>query len=243
MKRYIIPLLILLLLTACDIESKTIQDNSLNGNIHSWPGKIKEEEVIQTAPDLFTTNVLILFDNSGSMNGSCDGKEKFSEAVKASKEFLKMIPENANVGLIHFGGNSKLVTKFTTDKNLVINAINSLISSGSTPMDSALALAGQSFIEQAKAQKSNGKYHLVILGDGDPDDKVRTAKYLDYFIEKTPVMVHAIGFCANLDILKRPGMDYKTVENSGELAEAFKSVLAEIDFKDGKSFDNLGENW
>lgn len=242
MKKYII-LFLLLLLTACDIESKTIQDNSLNGNIHSWPGKIQEGEVIQTSPDLFATNVLILFDSSGSMEDSCGGNKKFSEAIKASKEFLKMIPENANVGLIHFGGDSNLVTKFTTDKNQVINGIDSLRAGGSTPMDSALALANQSFITQAKAQKSNGKYHLVILGDGEPDDKIRTAKYLDYFIDKTPVMVHAIGFCANLNILKRPGMDYKTVENSGELAEAFKSVLAEIDFKGDKSFVNLGESW
>lgn len=242
MKKIIIPFL-LLLLTACDIESKTIQQEVIAGSIHEWPGKIADNEVVTIANDLFATNVLLLIDTSGSMEGSCSGKQKFSEAIKAAKEFLNKIPENANVGLIHFGTSSKIDTPLSTDKNQVLAGINMLKPGGGTPMESALAWANQSITSQAKAQKSNGKYHIVILGDGIPDNEQITAKYLDYFIDKTPVMVHAIGFCANLNILKRPGMDFKTVENSGELTEAFKSVLAEIDFKGDMSNLNLGESW
>ncbi|MDD2871333.1 MAG: VWA domain-containing protein [Candidatus Gracilibacteria bacterium] len=247
----IIYIIISLALIACDIPPPPPENNqvSMSGNstglneIFNWPGEIKDGENIQISPDLFATNVLILIDTSGSMDSGCDGKEKFAEAIKASTDFLKLIPDGSNIGLINFGGNANLVTNLTNNKDQVLTGINSLSSGGGTPMSSALALANDVLSSQAKTQRGNGKYHIVILGDGAPDSKENTSKWLDFFIWKTPVQVHAIGFCAELDILQRQGMNYKTANNSTELQEEFKNVIAEIDIKADEQGLNLGESW
>lgn len=248
----IIYILLSLLLVACDVpppppENVTTNDgtntSSQFSGIFAWPGEIKEGENIQISPDLFATNIVILFDTSGSMDDSCDGNSKFDAAIKASKNFLSQIPNAANVALIDFGGSANVVTNLTSDKKVVENGINTLNSGGGTPMTSALALANDLFVAQGKSQRSNGKYHLVILGDGTPDDKTSTSKWLDYFIWSTPVQVHAIGFCAELDIMQKQGMNYKTANNSQELMDIFKSVLAEIDLKADEQGLNINESW
>lgn len=247
----IIYILLPLLLAACEVpqppENVTTGNtdgskSSLSG-IFTWPGEIKEGENIQTSPDLFVTNVIIAIDTSGSMGDRCDGKVKFDEAVNASKNFLKLVPNDANIGLINFGGNASIVNNLTNNRSSIITGINSLYSGGGTPMSEALSLANDIFTAQGKAQRGNGKYHLIVIGDGAPDSRENTGKWLDYFIWNTPVQVHAIGFCAELDIMQRKGMNYKTAKNSGEIIEIFREVMAEIDLKADEQGLNITESW
>ena len=236
----ILFILLSTLLFACDVSSGPASKPDNKISLLNWPGDIKVANNFSYAQNLYTANVLYLVDTSGSMGQNCDGKEKMSQAIEASRNFLNLIPDNTNIGIIRFGGRAEIVRNFTSDKNQILSGINSLRDSGGTPMDQALALADTMLRTQAKAQKGNGAYHIVILGDGDPDYVDNTNSWLDFFIKNTPVQIHSIGLCANLSVMKRPGMDFKTVNSTDQLSKAFASVLGELDNKQG---DNQQVDW
>lgn len=236
MKNYILVFFCSILLSACDITTpspnNTTTSDKLQSGIPNWPSEIKEGEIIPKIDNQFATNIILAIDTSGSMESQCNDEEKFASAIKASQNFLVSIPENANIGLIKFGGGSQIITQLTSNKLTIKNGITSLRAGGGTPMASAIQLANEMFNIQGKAQGGNGQYHLVILGDGDPDSQSSTASWLDFIINKTPIQVHAIGFCAVLSILDRDDMAYKTANNASELQSAFAEVLAEEDLTD-----------
>jgi len=69
----------------------------------------------------------------------------------------------------------------------------------------------------------------VILGDGEPTDGGKTPPWLDWIVANTRIHVHTIGFCADISVLDRYGVNYYPAANAAELNAAFAQVLAEGD--------------
>lgn len=215
--------------------------------IPTWPPLAEQEDLVVFAENQFTTNIIMVIDTSGSMDNPCtvEGEtvdNKFTSAVNAALDFIEKAPVDTNIGVVEFGGDAaREVSPLSNDKSVAVDAIKSLRSGGGTPMAHAIEIANHSLENQGRLQQGNGYYRLVLLGDGDPADAVKTVSWLDHMVWHTAVSLHTIGFCADLRVLERPGMIYKNVNNAQELTKAFASVLAEVDLTDSADID--GGTW
>lgn len=210
----------------------------IRSGIPAWPPAIEEGANVSLADDQFVTNIVIAIDTSGSMDGGCDGTEKFDAAIRATHEFLEIVPDGAAVGLVNFGGRANIISNLTTDRSQTRQAIDSLKSGGDTPMSTAIHLSNNLLTAQGQRQSGNGQYHLVILGDGDPiGNETETEQWLNHMVWNTNVAVHTIGFCANIALLDGEGINYNKADNIAELSKAFASVLAEVDVSGDGSMD------
>ncbi len=242
-KLSIMTSLILLALIGCDSSPEYSDDNPL-GKINaqdpnsyanqpvknSWPADANQ---ISLASNLLASNYYLVLDGSGSMKeSSCSGGEsKMVAAKKAVAAFAQQIPGNANLGLYVFdnAGSSERVPLAANNKNLVVNAINSVRANAGTPLKSAITSAYHSLEKQAKKQLGYGEYHLVVITDGEANESEEPDSIVRNILTNSPVVLHTIGFCiGGGHSLNQPGkIDYKQANDPASLAKGLQEVLAE----------------
>ncbi|MGL5378343.1 vWA domain-containing protein, partial [Clostridium sp.] len=138
-------------------------------------------------------SVVLTIDISSSMNkiGS-NGKTLLENAKEAAKEFTNILlddPDSLNeICIVVFGTTARKELDFTSNKNVVLNSINSIKSGSQTHMQEGLAFSRQllegNYVDQngpaKKPRELNDKY-IVLLSDGEPNYsyKGQRAVYLD----------------------------------------------------------------
>ncbi|WP_088102670.1 VWA domain-containing protein [Halalkalibacter urbisdiaboli] len=148
-------------------------------------------------------NVEIILDSSGSMKEEIDGRQKLDVAKEAIKEFMKQLPEEANVALRVYGhiGESEEVSCKRADRVYDLQpyheadfteTLEEFYPNGWTPIAYALEQTKKDFAE-LKGENNTNVIYLVSDGietcNGDP---VQVAKELGES-EITPI-VNVIGF-------------------------------------------------
>lgn len=175
--------------------------------------------------DPLTKNYFLVLDSSGSMAG-----DRLDVAKKAVKKFISIVPANANIGLLEFGGSVRKLVPLTTNRDRILNQLDSIDSGGGTPLIAAITSAYSSLKSQYSNQFEYGEYHMVVLtdgdgGDGDPLDRVSQISKEGW------CTIHTIGFkIGESHALNSPDkVRYRSADNLQELEEGFKSVLAEAE--------------
>lgn len=236
MKRTILSTVVLFALAACGPApsgSEAPKPSSRGGDIGShvqWPPGISEQgTTIAVGDERLATNIVLAIDVSSSMDGRCDGERKINAAQAAAIEFLDLVPADAAVGLVTFGGNGASILVPAEHNNIdrVRSAIESLRAGGGTPMGDAVARSLDELNRRGVIQGGYGDYHMVVLGDGAPNNVGYTTRMMDTVVAETPINLHTIGFCADLSVLDRLGVNYTAANDVRSLRNAFRSVLAE----------------
>ena len=88
------------------------------------------------------TNLMLIFDTSGSMWGQITGKAKITIAKEAMELIVKDLPHDINIGLVAYGHRRKgdcddvevLIPLGPLDVNAFLAKVNSLNPKGKTPM-------------------------------------------------------------------------------------------------------------
>ncbi|WP_455205584.1 vWA domain-containing protein [Kaarinaea lacus] len=197
-----------------------------------WPF-LSEQERSGLADSLLSSNIYIVFDGSGSMEQSaCSGGEpKIVAAKRALLEFVKAVPQDANLGMVAFdsGGTTERTALGKVNSDLATNNINAVATGGGTPLSSAIEIAYKSLTAQAKKQLGYGDYHLVVVTDGVANSGYEPDKILTKILSESPVVVHTIGFCISTrHSLNQPGRTiYNTAQDYESLRKGLQSVLAE----------------
>jgi Mg-chelatase subunit ChlD len=228
-------------LCACDdqtsqTKSQTASQNATTDSAGStvnsdWPGEFKTPTA-----DLTTTNIMVVYDASGSMgNSPCGSNErtKHDEGAKAISEFLSAIPSDANLGLFVFNGDRSglKLPLGTNNREQFMVAIKSIVPDGSTPLRSAMTIGIDQLTEQAKHQLGYGRYVLLVVTDGEADGGEDPSRLVNYVVANTPIEIHAVGVCmSSTHSLRREGMTFYTAATDPKtLVAGLKSVLAEVD--------------
>ena len=191
-----------------------------------WPPKLGEVEVdLETDP--LKRNFYAVFDGSGSMGG-----DKVRTAKEAFQYFVDQVPVDANIGLFVFDTNG--ITEraaLGSTKSEIKTEIKQVSAGGGTPLSNAVDYAYEQLVLQGHKQLGYGEYHLVIVTDGEANDKYRLEKIVDTILNRSPVMIHTIGFkLGRSHTLNQPGrILYKSADNFEELAAGLEGVLAEAD--------------
>lgn len=220
-------------------SNKPISSNSLNntnafalrGADNKWPSLNDEQAAV--AEDLTKKNYYLVFDGSGSMNESkCSNNDlKINVAKSSVMEFIKKIPDNANVGLTIFDtrGTKEYVSIGSASKEYAMQQINNVSAGGGTPLKSAISHAYTALSRQAVKQLGYGEYHLVVITDGEAGNNEDPRYTVHEMIEQSPVVLHTIGFCIDgAHSLNQEGFTlYKSAVNPNQLSMGLDSVLAE----------------
>lgn len=177
-------------------------------------------------------NVVIIFDDSGSMAGFFDSK--LSRAQKATSEFINRLPERYNLGIyaLNSGYIFPLQPLDAAKKKQLIDRIYTLRAKGSTPIADALAAMSQELYRQQQKQAGYGSYTIVIATDGAANSPEAMFSEVDRAIERG-ITIKTIG----IDI-RRHGLrqvtDFTEASSAQQLATAMnRAVNAEVTFAAG----------
>ena len=232
MRRYVLPLMFLLVLLPCGCETR--QSASQPTLIsRTWPPEIKEGEKVDIAKDLLAKNYYVILDSSGSMSeANCaEGSTKSAVSKKAFAEFLNVVPPQANLGLLVFDkeGVRERTPLGTKNRDRILAEVNAVEPGNGTPLRDAIVTGFSTIEKQAKVQLGYGEYHLIIVTDGQANPGQEPNDVVNQILENTPVMIHTIGFCIDTaHPLNQPGRtDYRTAKDPQELIKGLKSVVAE----------------
>lgn len=202
-----------------------------------WPynSNVGEVEATSEVPEMLRSNYWVVFDDSGSMDSdTCDSsnKTRLEAAREATRAFYRLIPEDANFGLMVINNTrTPIVPLSVKGKQVgVLEKIDEIDTDGGTPLNAATKNAFETLTSQGLRQGGYGEYNVVIItdgasGDGDISDNI------DFMIDKTDITVHAIGLCSDDNrALNQSGRTfYTSARNTAELEKGFEAVLAETD--------------
>ncbi len=85
--------------------------------------------------------VMLVMDTSGSMNATDVAPSRMIAAEQAATIFLGELPEKFRVGVVAFSGTAQILTRPTTDRTAVKDALASLHAEGPTAMGDAIERA------------------------------------------------------------------------------------------------------
>lgn len=238
-------ILVVFLLSACEDpslqrqnkDSNSNESNTLSAKEKSWPPAGKETRVLEN--DLAKKNYYVILDNSGSMNnGACNGQgTKMDNAKIAMREFVKSVPQNANLGLMTFHGEKVGLGTGDQNRRTVMTEVETAEPKTGTPLSWAIKEAYEKITSQARRQLGYGEYYLVVVTDGESTDG-DPKRVLDKVISESPVVVYTVGFCIGSEhSLNQPGRTvYKEANDLLSLRSGLKEVLAESEKFDISSF-------
>ncbi|OGF36923.1 hypothetical protein A2482_02895 [Candidatus Falkowbacteria bacterium RIFOXYC2_FULL_48_21] len=200
-----------------------------------WPPLREPGKEIVVAPNVMAKNYLVILDGSGSMNeATCAEGSKMLTAQKALDQFVKDLPEDANLGLVYFVDKKKIYAPIplgTNNRKEFVDAVNQIRGNGRTPLRESIEKARNILDLQGQAQSGLGEYTIVVVTDGEETVDETLApldRVVRSIIENTPIALYTIGFCISGNhSLNRSGVTYRDARNPAELASALQGVLAE----------------
>jgi Ca-activated chloride channel homolog len=230
----------MILLVACDGSSPTTGDTQLSAAPekasfsrqpinNSWPPMGQNVVLSQ---NLMAANYYIVFDGSGSMaDTSCgEGGRKINAAKQALKQFIRLVPEAANIGLFVFdAAGVREVASLGADRSSILQSIDEVNASGGTPLGEAIKVGSRALTAQAQRQLGYGDYVLVVMTDGQADSESTLSNAVSDILANTPIVVHTIGFCIDdgHSLNKKGKTLYYTANSAQELSAGLQQVLAE----------------
>lgn len=176
-------------------------------------------------------NVVILLDDSGSMDQplrSNSGLLKMDAAKAAISSVLKQLPENANVGLavLNGSGGPWVIPFGPLDKAQVNESVSRIRASGGTPLGAMMKVAADQLL-QARSEQYYGNYKLLIITDGEANDRQLVERYLPEILARG-IVVDAIGVdMESQHSLATQTNSYRKADDPESLTQAISEVLAE----------------
>lgn len=240
--KYILFILFLINFYGCDVvtskstSSEVTPDSKKSG---TWFLKMTDEnQKVTLAKDVMQKNYYFILDGSGSMSEvECSGDKTKSEVAKESIiNFVKTLPKEYNLGLLVFDedGITERIPLGINNRDQFIQAVKKAEANSGTPLKTAITNSLSNIAWQARKQSGYGEYHMVIVTDGEAGFSEDPTDIINYIVDNTPVVVHALGFCIGKGhSLNQQGRTlYTSATSPEELSKGLESVLAE-----SKDFD------
>ena len=202
-------------------------------------------------------NTVLIFDVSGSMAGSVDGKKKIDIAKEALYNFVEKIKEEDNINLSivvygHKGSNSESDKEEScsgieeiyymgkvSNVNIIKNKIRDLKPTGWTPIASSFKKA-QEILTPYKGEENNNSILLISDGKetcgGDPIEEIKKLKNSDLHVYTNVIGFDVSGDDQNqlMDIARNGAGEYFTAKNQVDFENALekhKELIREFDYK------------
>lgn len=176
-------------------------------------------------------SVVIVLDDSGSMNEKMSGGIKRIEAAKnAIKIVLRQFSPDTKVGLLLLNGDKAKKHWAIPLEHLSVpqatRRVESVVADGATPLGERMREAADALLKQ-REQQVYGTYRLLIVTDGEANDAKQLAQYLPDVLSRG-LVVDAIG----VDMKQHHSLatrvhSYRRADDAVALSKAVQEVFAE----------------
>lgn len=186
------------------------------------------------AADVYTDNVVIVLDASGSMGERMHKADmrRIDAAKAALKEVLKHVPTSTHVGLLVFSGRG-IADKWVyplgpRDDATLMSAIDLPHPAGRTPLGRFMKIGADRLLTARGAQHGYGTYRLLIVTDGQASDQELVERYTPELIGRG-ITVDVIGVDMKQDhMLATRVHSYRRADDPAALTRAVADVFAEV---------------
>lgn len=174
-------------------------------------------------------NVVVILDNSGSMETQMARSESRMEAAKRSLlAVLKLTPPDANVGVILLNPQELndywLIPLGPIDRGQTRQAIRNIRAGGPTQLGGAMKLAADALMERRATQKY-GQYKLLLVTDGEATDQREVDLYLPE-IQSRGLLTDVIGVdMGQQHSLATRASTYRNAADPASLEKAISAVV------------------
>ncbi len=190
------------------------------------------------AQDVYTDNVVIVVDASGSMAEQMGNSSmiKLDAAKAAIKEVLRGIPAETQIGLLVFSSAPSQGWVYPlsprNDASLY-PAIDGLQYGGGTPLGHFMKLGADELLKAREKQYGYGSYRLLIVTDGEASDTQLVDRYTPDIISRG-ITMDVIGVdMKSAHTLARKVHSYRAADDPESLTRAIQQVFAEVGRSDG----------
>jgi len=189
-----------------------------------------------------STDLVLIFDTSGSMNETVPGGRKIDVGKAAMWKFVELLPKNTNVGLVAFANVCDVRTvspirKASAEARASLRAdIAGLRAEGSTPLGYAVDRATRLLAGSAH------KKRIVIMTDGEETCDQNAFDRAADEAWKQGIKVYAIGFSVGTEPsrnFRRLGI-YKDANDEKQLASVFTDIRRSLEREAAKYDETKG---
>lgn len=112
--------------------------------------------------------VVLVLDVSGSMRARDVEPTRLAAAQEAAHTFVDVLPEDFQVGVVAFSDLPEVLAQPTTDRRLVVGALDSLVADGGTAIGDALieAIGLDPSLDEERTPPAKPLAAVVLLSDG-----------------------------------------------------------------------------
>lgn len=180
--------------------------------------------------------VIILIDNSGSMEDYCKSGLTKLDAVKQSIPFLQARGSYVGYGMVIFSTTAIPIQQPTTNFSSILIQLDILLTEGSTNIPAALREGLQMFLERTVDKK-----RMILLSDGcnNVEQEMMDQRISDCIRENVIVDTIAFGDNADINLLKsistRTGGMFQKVNSPLQLEEAYKKLNFQVRYLEHKN--------
>ncbi|WP_267525118.1 OmpA family protein [Campylobacter sp. MG1] len=194
---------------------------------------------------------LFLLDASGSMD-LIDYGNNNNTRIDSAKEVIRDIISNlsadkTSASLIKFGNScqTSVVNDFTTDKNKLINSLNSIRASGSTPLAKAILEASNI------VANDDTNINVILLSDGEETCNGNPLEAVKTFVRDNPnstISIYIVGYSVDestkrqLEQLVVGNGKYYDVKNQSELIKALEKITNELNISNNYQYSIQFDN-
>jgi len=187
--------------------------------------------------------IVVILDNSGSMNTQLAGRNtRIAAAKEALLKVLQQLPAQAEVGVLLLNPGSQgrwQVPLGPLDIGATREAVNRVRADGYTPLGESMKMAANSLLELRGKQKY-GTYKLLIITDGEATDAELVERYLPE-IQSRGLLMDVIGVAmGSQHRLATRANTYRNVEDPESLEKAISAVVLGESSSDSR--DDTGES-
>lgn len=185
------------------------------------------------ASDVYTDNVVILLDGSGSMEQKmAGGVSRMNAAKQALHAVLANLPPSTHVGLLVFsakGVQDDWVYPLGPRDDAKLNAaIDAPQPGGGTPLGAYLKIAVDRLLAERGQQMGYGTYRLLVVTDGEAHDPQLVDQHVAEIVARG-ITVDAIGVDMKQDhTLATKVHSYRRADDPESLTKAVSEVFAEV---------------
>src|SRR3989338_1185615 len=187
------------------------------------------------AEDVYTDNVVIVLDCSGSMREPMYNTDimKLNAAKSALKDVLKQVQETTHIGLLQFsaGNTSKeWLYPLGVKKDVeFMNAIDTPKPGGNTPLGKYMKIGADRLLQEREKQHGYGSYRLLVVTDGESTESPCPVDSYTQDIISRGIIIDAVVI--NMDrahTLATKVHSYRSANNPGSLKKALAEEFAEV---------------
>lgn len=178
------------------------------------------------------TNVIVVLDDSGSMNEPMarQNTTRMLAAKQALIQVLEILPDDTHVGVVllngRLDGDPWVIPLGPVDMDRVRGLLDQVQAGGGTPLGKFLKTGADALLA-AREKDHYGSYRLLVVTDGEATDEQKVNRYLPDILSRG-LTVDVIGVdMAETHSLATRVNSYRQADNPQSLTKAITEVFAE----------------